>query len=363
MKKLIVKGQGVLVFPTIDSFLLLHKENDDGLSFKYTNDFIVVYRIKDNTVIISKKIENIRGSFFVSLNAQTQEISVGFGEARFENIIFIYTFDNQLKHFLESIELVSNKNVKIIKDPIKKTIPLLIKENLSMDDIANCRYMPVSALSTICQKLYNCISGKKFVLNTPDFPDFSKAIDYSIKTPGLWCNKKLIEKSNEFGKPNLDETYLRITLGNNNGESPGIPYVMEIWPIGHYSPIHSHSSANAIIRVLRGEINVSLFPFLGADKEFASRTFKKGDITWIMPTLNQTHQLKNQSYKNCVTIQCYSYDEEDVSHYDYFDYIDQDNHVQQYEPDSDMDFLEFKELMKQEWKGKSLISKLLLTGF
>ncbi len=226
-----------------------------------------------------------------------------------------------------------------------------------MDDIAQSNYMPISNLPSICQKLYNCISGEKFILDTPEFPDFTQAIEHSIRTPGNWCYQKLLDKSKEFNpdKPNPLETYLRITLGQNNGESPGIPYVMEIWPVGHYSPIHSHANGNAIICVLNGEINVKLFPFLCEEKDgilpFGDASFKKGDVTWITPTLNQTHQLKNlESNKNtCITIQCYMYNDTDKIHYDYFDYLDEDGAKHQYEPDSDMDFVDFKAKMKEEW--------------
>jgi hypothetical protein len=193
-----------------------------------------------------------------------------------------------------------------------------------MSDVALGTYLPKANLSLVAQQLYDCISGKKFVLDADDFPEFSQAIEYSIKTPNCWCNKRLQEKSTEFSKdkPNPTETYLRITLGQNDGESPGIPYVMEIWPPGHYSPVHNHSGADAIIRVLTGEINVSLFPFLSESglKPFANVNFSKDQITWISPTLNQTHQLKNQGFNTCVTIQCYMYDQDDDSHYDYFEY-------------------------------------------
>ena len=52
---------------------------------------------------------------------------------------------------------------------------------------------------------------------------------------------------------------------------------------------------------------------------------------------------------SCITIQCYAYDLEDVTHYDYFDYIGENGETLQFEPDSDMDFISFKELMKKEW--------------
>jgi hypothetical protein len=247
--------------------------------------------------------------------------------------------------------------VKLIKDPVTRNIPLLIKDTdeLTMDDIAKGKYMPTANLSTVSQKMYHCISGKKFVLNTADFPDFTEAIEYSIRTPGLWCNTILQNKSREFtpDKPNILETYLRITLGENNGESPGVPYVMEIWPVGHYSPVHSHAGAEAVIRVLNGTIHVKLFPYLNIGsnvKPFSYADFKENDVTWISPTLNQTHQLVNRSkIETCITIQCYMYDEKDKAHYDYFDYIDGSGRIQPYEPDSDMDFVKFKELMRQEW--------------
>ena len=144
--------------------------------------------------------------------------------------------------------------------------------------------------------VYDCISGKNFVLNDADFPEFSQAIEYSIANPNGWCYKRLQEKSREFDKdhPNELETYLRITVGENNGESPGIPYVMEIWPPSHYSPVHNHGSANAIIRILHGSINVSLYPYLGANVEpFGVINFKKDDITWLSNSLNQVHKLTN----------------------------------------------------------------------
>jgi predicted metal-dependent enzyme (double-stranded beta helix superfamily) len=140
---------------------------------------------------------------------------------------------------------------------------------------------------------------------------------------------------------------------------------MEIWPVGHFSPIHNHGNAHAIIRVLHGKINVKLFPFLCDEPDtvepFSHVQFVKNDITWISPTLNQVHQLTNleTNKHTCVTIQCYMYDEKDKVHYDYFDYLDSKEQKQQYEPDSDMDFIQFKETMKQEWENRNTILKKL----
>ena len=63
---------------------------------------------------------------------------------------------------------------------------------------------------------------------------------------------------------------------------------MEIWPVGHYSPVHNHSSANAIIRVFHGSINVSLYPFLCDSMDgiqpFGNADFDEGDITSVSYT-------------------------------------------------------------------------------
>ena len=129
---------------------------------------------------------------------------------------------------------------------------------------------------------------------------------------------------------------------------------MEIWPVGHYSPIHSHGGSEAVIRVLHGTINVSLYAYLGAAAPTTAVDFYEGDITWISPELNQVHQLRNldSSPSACITIQCYMYDAKDKTHYDFFDYLDQEGAVKQYDPDSDMDFVAFKALMKKEWFGR-----------
>lgn len=373
-----VKGQGVFLFHTttqdVSSCILRLSSADEsvGLLVEFTPTQVLVKELQSlkplDDPANTKGLSDLSGAYYwFSLDAQNQRLHAGVGEARLETAIYTYTFpEHASKSFLESITHVAYPDtvqpIRFLKDPIRRKIPLAVKDTheLTMDHIATDAFLPKANLPPIGQKLYDCIAGKQFTLNTPDFPDFTQAIEYSIRTPGLWCYKKLREKSREFNPdvPDLSETYLRITLGENNGESPGIPYVMEIWPVGHYSPIHSHSNANAIIRVLNGEIHVSLYPFLcdqkGGVQPFGSATFKEGDVAWITPTLNQVHQLKNletNSY-TCITIQCYMYNEVDRKHYDYFDYLDANGAKQLYEPDSDKEFLAFKELIRGEWEAR-----------
>ena len=377
-----VKGQCTYLFTAYDAnvplkFDIFNNDNNKQC-IKFIIDSSGINLTIDSDGINSKKANgekgllNIKGVFYwVSLDSQDQTIKFGIGEARPETIVFEYKMssDNNEefelnKKFMESLSTISNisniSKLKILKDPIVNPVALKIKKTneLTMNDIVEYRYLPNSFLTPVNQKLYDCISGKKFVLDDVDFPDFSKAIEYSIATEGCWCNKKLIEKSTEFNPdtPNISETYLRITLGRNSGESPGIPYVMEIWPSNHYSPIHSHANSNAVIRVLHGSINVTLFPFLSEEKNidsFGEANFDKDDITWISPELNQIHQLKNINQKQtCITIQCYMYGSNNHKHYDYFDYIDDNKKIVQYEPDSDMNFVEFKALIKKEWNER-----------
>lgn len=372
-----MKGQGVFLFqapPTGPATFTFSAPAWVGLSVEFTPTAVKVYRIgtteplpdPNNTSGLSA---HAGAYYWFSLDSQNQRLYAGVGEARLSTAIYHYAWDlaspnrKANKLFLESLTTIHYcpeiKPLRMLRDPITANIPLKVKDiaNLTMNDVASGTVLPRANLAPMSQKLFDCIAGERFVLDSPDFPQFSKAIEYSIATPGCWCNTRLQEKSREFNpdKPDPTETYLRITLGQNNGESPGIPYVMEIWPVGHYSPIHNHAGAEAIIRVLHGGIHVSLYPFLCAEKggvaPMEQADFTKGDITWISPTLNQTHQLRNLpgNTETCITIQCYMYDAANKAHYDYFDYLDADGKVQQYEPDSDMDFVAFKALMKAEW--------------
>ena len=50
------------------------------------------------------------------------------------------------------------------------------------------------------------------------------------------------------------QCYIRVSVGLPSGCSPGIPYVMEIWPPGHFSPIHNHGNSFGIVRMLHGSL-------------------------------------------------------------------------------------------------------------
>jgi len=369
----IIHGQGTFVFKTTDNvtpaiFYCANKDKTAGLKVIFSVGAIYVTNLATFEPLIDPQnktgLLNKNGAFYwFSIDTHNQTLYAGVGEPREETVIYHYKFPYDATAFLESLVSLQIGSItllpmRFLRDPITSVVPLVVKnvDELTMSDVASGKFLPKANLSPMSQKLYDCINGKKFLLDDEEFPDFSKAIKHSIENPNCWCYKRLAEKAKEFSKdPHPQETYLRITLGQNNGESPGVPYVMEIWPVGHYSPIHSHSAANAVIRVLHGTIQVELFPFLCDEKDtvlpFATTNFIKDDVTWISPMLNQVHRLTNlpANTEPCITIQCYMYNEDDDAHYDYFDYLGDNGVKQQYTPDSDMEFIAFKNLMKTEW--------------
>ena len=46
------------------------------------------------------------------------------------------------------------------------------------------------------------------------------------------------------------------------------------------------------------------------------------------------------------------YETDDSKHYDYFDYLDTIGTQHPFEPNSDMDFIEFKKIIKEEWEER-----------
>jgi hypothetical protein len=375
--QLIVRGQGTIAIQTIigkQPFRLSVQKSDaphsDGYGLEIAQGSAAFYCYKDGNEI---PLYNAKIKFdtsencwhWFSIDSINHHLVFGQGEQREKTSLMSFTVTgdypsmNDVKYI--HFEPADGKLIQceVCRDPVVIEPALLVvpKDQMTMDMAAKYQATVIENLSIECQKLYSNVAGDLFELNTPDFPNFVDAIAKSIRDPQGWCYKKLKEKESEFGPAEPLATYLRITLGVNQGESPGIPYVMEIWPSHHYSPIHNHAGANAIIKVLHGDVTVQLFDMLSIThkKPFEEVTISKGDVTWITPNLNQTHKLHNQNNNEiCVTIQCYLYNAEDKSHYEYFDYIETDidpkkECIKQFLPNSDIDFLDFKYQMKKEW--------------
>ncbi|KAJ3756185.1 hypothetical protein EV360DRAFT_48420 [Lentinula raphanica] len=262
---------------------------------------------------------------------------------------------------------------------------------ISMNDLETNDFTVVANLPVECQKLYANVAGPNIILNTPDFPAFGRAIERSVNTEGCLGYSLLMRKAGEFSKkgklqgvgteeePDLSQTYLRITLGSHMVNSPGIPYVLEIWPAGHYSPIHEHADSFAIIKVLYGTIHAFFYDSLvnsGGPRLIMDKVeLKTGDITWISPQHYQVHQLKNLTKRKedggegtvCCTLQCYQYAYNDKVHYENFRYIpnssessptssandsgyESEPDMMDFQPNSDMSFGVFKAAIRREWE-------------
>lgn len=190
---------------------MLNADETNGFVVEFTDKKVNVYEIQSLRPYLdpnnNEGLSNHPGAYYwFSLDSQNQRLYAGVGEARLETAIYKYEFPAasattpSSKPFLESMTCIDTDTpiakFRILKDPITKTVPLVVKDTseLTMDDVATGAAMPKANLSRVNQKLYDCIAGPKFTLNTPDFPDFAQAIEYSIRTPGLWCYKNYVRK-------------------------------------------------------------------------------------------------------------------------------------------------------------------------
>ncbi|KAK0707799.1 RmlC-like cupin domain-containing protein [Lasiosphaeris hirsuta] len=235
--------------------------------------------------------------------------------------------------------------------PLPVTIDLspyiISQDKVTLMELESGQFTVPSNLPEACQVLYGNVAGANITLNDKTFTKFSDAIERSCSNPDGWCYQKLVEKASHVKDPL--KTYIRITIGYNQGNSPGVPYVLEIWPKDHYSSVHDHGNACAVIKVLCGQIDATYYDSLLDGHKIGIASLKKDDVTWLSPQNYQIHELRNSYSTVCCTIQCYRYDEENHVHHDKFDYIDDQGEVQEYSPTSDMAFYDFRQQMMAEW--------------
>lgn len=243
------------------------------------------------------------------------------------------------------------------KDPfVCNWSPLVLDSSkINLFDIDNNKYTLSASLPPACLELCSNITAPNVELDWSAIPEkykLSDAIRHSLKGPNGTLYKKLKSKSDEFA--GFKQTYLRVTLGNNYGTSPGVPYVLEIWPSGHGSPIHNHGNAYAVIKVLYGGLTIKIFnKHVDRPDALPLKTFdvKKGDITWISPNWFQTHQLLNNTNDFCATVQCYQYGANDFTHWPYFDYVASTEVIDEFLPEGDYSFHEMHEIVMKEFKA------------
>lgn len=365
-----VKGQGtVWVSPIlVEKTLVITLASEDqkkscninigNQDFKITEvkdgETTELYQSSDSSLLIPSDQTN--QSYWVSLDSNNRRIRYGKGEPLPSLMLMELTWAEtddfeqigpNLQNF--SVEGTPAPKITILRNPVNLTPPptVISEDQITLEVIADNTASVVSDLPEACQTLYGHVAHQGINLTPEDFPEFAQAIQYSINKPGCLCYEKLKEKDPIFG-------YLRITLDPNLGDSPGQPYVLEIWPAGNGSPIHNHGEACAVIKVLYGQIKISWFSTLSPAvlDPWGSIIAHEGDVTFLTPNYYQIHQLFNPSPKAfggfCATIQCYQYPFDDLTHYEYFDYLE-DGKIKHFLPDSDWGYLEFKQAIHEEW--------------
>lgn len=387
-KKLDVKGQGTVGFSlhAKKRFRILFRSGcsclmvDIGIN---QTSFRVITKGQPDKLLCEAKRNNIHTDPFLNLDReQTYWLSLDknnnllrFGKGEMIAELCQLEFDiSQLRDSTEQDWLLSLdrfaiagnfskpelKQVKLVYRRLPVTVstpPIIItQDQIDLCKIDSNEATVVNNLSAECTQLYNNIAGQNLSLNTPDFTDFSDAINWSIVTPGALCYTRLKEKSANLSHDRKQQCYLRITVGENLGDSPGTPYVLEIWPGQHFSPVHRHAECNAIIKVLHGSLSCRWFSTLHVEEEtpYQQAVLSAGQVTWLDPGQFQTHQLYNHNIAGnmCATIQCYKYSQTDHKHYEYFDYInDETNEICQFTPSADWRYGDFKEKIRAEWNA------------
>ncbi|KAF3906734.1 hypothetical protein AA313_de0202059 [Arthrobotrys entomopaga] len=253
-----------------------------------------------------------------------------------------------------------SSQVKISRLPVIVDLPptVVTSEEVSLHDLSLSRVTTWANLPEACQKLYHNVAGKKVALESSNFEKLADAIHQSVTTEGYWGHSKLRSKCKNPDDPEeFQYKYLRITIGSHTGNSPGIPYVIEVWPPKHKSPIHDHGDACAVIRVLSGAIQCTWYDAVISKTEptvlCTPVLLQKGEITWLGDSQYQVHALENTQKQTCVTLQCYAFTDDNNLHVEKFFFIDATSKDKApFTPNSDCTFEDFYTYMKWEWENK-----------
>ena len=248
------------------------------------------------------------------------------------------------KFMEEAKEIIDiGEKVCFYSHPLTVNWPFAVRDSssASLFELDQNNYTFSANLPTECLELYKNVSSASIDLDwTPTAQKYnlSDAIRYSMETKGKALHEKLKHKAMK---------YLRVTIGSSRGSSPGIPYVLELWPPKGKSPVHNHGNSYAIIKVLFGGLRIEIY---NKDMKTKIKSFdvQKGDVTWLSPNWYQTHKLVNNTKDFCATIQCYRYGEKDKVMWPYFDYI-KDNSTATFLPDGDFTFNELNNIVLNEY--------------
>lgn len=207
---------------------------------------------------------------WVSLDKNRQCIKVGHGYMLNSNSLVRFEPRNEserenVRRLLEKIERVQLGDSWLLASPLKywrlpvvvDPPPLIIADDAaSLASLEDKKYITAEWLPMEAKRLYSTIKGAGVQLSEEQV----KWLNHSINTPGCALYDTLERKEKRQNAAIDKKTgYIRIGMGNDVGDSVGDPFVLEIWPVGTESAIHSHGDAVAVIKVLHGAIEVAYY--------------------------------------------------------------------------------------------------------
>lgn len=287
----------------------------------------------------------------------------GYGYIYEANTIFTFKPMNQetveLMRTIKNIDMDSRVHVrKMICSTdvvVKDRYPLIFEhpdwKHLSLN------VMTPSDLPAEGRRLYQIARSQNLKLTDEE----ANAINYSIESEGCSLNVTLKAKAKKsFGASDSRTAYVRVTFDYIDGGAPGQPYVFEIWPKGHFSPIHNHGDTVAVIKMLHGSLKSEWYNPLSDEvneelKPAMVGNIVKGDITWMTPCYYQTHKLINEnSTTAAMSIQSYAHVETVSNHSESFNYIlPNEGKLKRFYPNSDYTFDELIEIVLREYRTKT----------
>lgn len=232
--------------------------------------------------------------------------------------------------------------------PLIVNWPFIVKDSseASLFELDNNDHIFTGSLPQECQELYTNIASRKVDLDWLPPPrdqqyKLSDAIRYSFTTKGRALHEKLRQKKMK---------YIRVTVGPHRSPSPGIPYVLELWPKHQGSPVHCHRNSYGVIKVLHGGLRAEIY---NRDMKtlIIQYNIRKGDITWMSPFWYQCHRLFNDTADFCATLQCYRYGIGDTKMWPYFDYVNDDGSRDEFLPNGDFTFTELHQIVLNEYSS------------
>ena len=284
--------------------------------------------------------------------------------------LYLMVFTDTKQNILSSPMIDAKPAFQFKTRPLAANLRPLVKDSstVTLFDLDRGEFTFSADLPTACQELYQTLKGCDLEDHEdPEDPiKLSDAMRYSINTKGR-CLNKIMEDKKKGSYYTEGHVYIRVTLGPDMRTGPGNPFVLEIWPSGSQSAIHNHGGACGVIKMLFGEMKISIYnkimdPPADKSQELSSlvdsveplMTFdaKQGDFTWMDDNWYQTHTLENITDDFCATVQSYRYGRDDRMQWPGFDYINDNDDSDSpaiFYPQSDITFREMRDNVLQEY--------------